>query len=119
MSPSKSKFSLPSSTRLKKSWQFQEIARFGEQRVGRFLILKIYEKEGAETKFGISASRKFGKAYQRNRLKRVVREAFRLTKSDLPPHLQINVIPRSEALSATVAEIQEELLTIQPACSRI
>ena len=87
--------------------------------MGRFLILKFYEKEGAETKLGLSASRKFGKAYQRNRFKRVVREAFRLVKGDLPPHLQINVIPRSEALVATVHEIQRELLTIQPACSRI
>src|SRR5438874_7429134 len=45
-------------------------------------------------RLGLSVSRKFGKAVQRNRLRRLYREAFRLTRHDLPTGLDLVLIPR-------------------------
>jgi ribonuclease P protein component len=64
------------------------------------------------TKLGLTVSRRYGKANKRNRFKRLVREAFRISQHELPPCLHICVRPRSASQEATLAEIREELLTL-------
>jgi ribonuclease P protein component len=49
-------------------------------------------------RLGLSVSRKVGKAVVRNRWKRLIREAFRQSKSELPASLDLIVIPRSKEL---------------------
>jgi ribonuclease P protein component len=51
-------------------------------------------------RLGISASkRKIRKACDRNRVKRLLREAFRLSKGELPPGIDLIIVPRSAALT--------------------
>ena len=45
-------------------------------------------------RLGLSVSKKVGNAPTRNRWKRLIREAFRLTRHDLPAGLDLIVIPR-------------------------
>ncbi|HZZ77542.1 MAG TPA: ribonuclease P protein component [Gemmataceae bacterium] len=44
---------------------------------------------------GLSVSRKVGNAVQRNFFKRLYREAFRLTRAELPAGLDLVMLPRS------------------------
>ena len=51
------------------------------------------------TRLGLSVSRKFGGAVARNRFKRMLRDAFRLSRADFPSGLDLVVIPQGSLRS--------------------
>jgi ribonuclease P protein component len=59
-------------------------------------------------RLGISASRRLGGAVVRNRWKRLLREAFRLSRSQLPAGIDLVVIPRQD-VEPTLASLLESL----------
>ena len=59
-------------------------------------MLLVYARENALafSRLGVSVGRKLGNAVRRNRFKRLLREAFRIARADLPAGLDFVVIPR-------------------------
>lgn len=71
---------------------------------------------GSEPRLGLVVSRKVGNAVARNRWKRSLREAFRLTRHELP-NLDLAVIPRGRELPA-LAELQESFRKLAAGLAR-
>jgi ribonuclease P protein component len=59
-----------------------------------WLIVYARENGLAYLRLGMSVSRKVGPAVHRNRLRRLYREAFRLTRHEMPTGLDLVLIPR-------------------------
>jgi ribonuclease P protein component len=81
--------------------------------------LTIYGVENGldHPRLGISVSRKKIKtAAGRNRVKRLIREAFRLSKPELPAGLDLIVVPRNP--SARFAEVRRSLPALARALER-
>ncbi len=75
---------LPKGCRLRKPKEFELVYARGKRFDGRFMTAFVLAHEGNLHKLGITASRKsLGKAHDRNRAKRLLREAFRLNNPAL------------------------------------
>lgn len=101
--------SFPKTSRLRRRGEFLRLAQRGERRVGKFLIIEIAQRDNGITRLGVTAARRYGKAHDRNRFKRLVREAFRLSYHLLPQGYDLNVRPRPFAKNAKMQTLQQEL----------
>lgn len=75
---------LPKSERLLKPPEFRRVYGKGRRIEGRFITVFILPGETEFHRVGITASKKaIGNAVQRNRVKRLLRETFRLSRTEL------------------------------------
>lgn len=74
------RFSFPKEERLQNSSHFQKVFKYGRKQRSEAITVFFLENKLPQSRLGISIGKKFGSAARRNRMKRLVREAYRLNK---------------------------------------
>lgn len=85
--------------RLSRSGDFDRVYRDGSSHATRYLVLYSFPRnseEAEEVRLGVSVSRKVGGAVDRNRVKRVLREAFWGLSERLPEGYDFVLVARPE-----------------------
>jgi ribonuclease P protein component len=95
--------------RLHQPAEFRDVKRYGRKFADALFSLSVMANHETHPRLGLSiATRTFGTAVERNRIKRLTRESFRLNQHALPP-VDVTVSAREAARRATPADLRASL----------
>lgn len=106
----KSSFEPKKKFKLTKRSDYNQLMRHSTRYVGKYVVLDVRSNQLARSRLGLTVVRRYGKAHERNRVKRLIREAFRLSYSQLSEGIDINIRPRHLAHFAKTQHIIDDLL---------
>jgi|LGOV01.1.fsa_nt_gb ribonuclease P protein component len=109
-------FSFTPAMRLHKSSDYKKLFDLGVKYHSKHLIVFTMQKNNGPTRLGLTVSRKVGGAVTRNRLKRQLREIFRLSLSYSLENTDIMILAKKNASILDYHQLNQELLVV---CSRM
>ncbi len=95
---------------LKKNSDFQKVYKQGKSYANRYLVMYMMENGTGRNRIGISVSKKVGNSIVRHRLKRLIKEAYRLQEELFQSNLDIVIIARMSAKEISYQEVKSALL---------
>ena len=111
---------LPRSERLTTSAEFQALFHRGK-RIERSSFLVLWREAEHDRRVGFAVSRRLKRAVDRNRIRRRLREAYRVTRSAAPEAVAVIIIGKQRALdlefAALVGELRGALASMATAAS--
>lgn len=105
----KRRYKFPQEFRLKKSEEFRTVIEKGKKRVFPNFVVFFLPNGLNHLRLGITVSKSIGKAHVRNRIKRLLREYFRLNQYEYRRGVDIVVIARKGAGEAKFSAVKQEL----------
>ncbi|MBR3458723.1 MAG: ribonuclease P protein component, partial [Selenomonadaceae bacterium] len=103
---------LPKRKILRQKKDFQTVYRYGRSYANCYLVLYVLESEDLGGKVGFAAGKKLGNAVVRNRVKRLLRESYRLSQDKVRPSIALLLVGRRALVDEKCAVAQEALLGI-------
>lgn len=110
---------LPARRRLKTQHHFRAVYQRGRRAGGQWMSVVALLRRPApgspppsNVRLGVSVSKDHGGAVRRNKLKRLLREAFRLERHRLPLGLDLVLIPRQRAEDFPLQALRAELVPL-------
>jgi ribonuclease P protein component len=97
---------------LKENYLFRRLYRRGDSLANGFLVLYSRKNGLKENRLGITVSGKMGHAVYRNKVRRRLREIYRLHEEDFSCGFDMVVVVRTRAMSASYAQLEKAFLSL-------
>lgn len=95
---------------LKSNEDFKEVYSTGKSFANKYLIMYVKRNDLSINRLGISVSKKVGNSVVRHRIKRLIRESYRLSEDSIIIGLDLIVVARAGAKDKNYNEIESALL---------
>lgn len=95
---------------LRKYKDFRHVYNNGISKADKFLVMYVMPNGTDRNRLGISVSKKVGNSVVRHRIKRLIKESYRLSESHFYRGRDIVVIARSSACGRSFLEIERSLI---------
>jgi ribonuclease P protein component len=103
----------PRSARMRTRSDFERAYKRGKRARGAAVVVVAVENGLPYSRLGLSVGRAIWKdAVDRNRLRRVLREAFRLRRADIPAGLDLVLIPACPRARPELAAVGDEIVLL-------
>lgn len=102
----------PKEFRLRSAVEFKKVYESGAKRVSRSFVAFALKNDRPHSRFGLTTPRKLGKAHERNRVRRRVREILRISRAAIPTGFDFVINPRRSAIERELQELKSELLAL-------
>jgi ribonuclease P protein component len=102
----------PKDFRLRNAAEFKKVYGKGSKRVSRSFVLFALRNGLEHSRFGLTTPRKLGKAHDRNRVKRRVREILRTSLTVIPVGFDFVLNPRRSCNERRFEELRDELIAL-------
>jgi ribonuclease P protein component len=106
------RFALPKSHLLRTTGEFQRVYQTGQRLRGNGFALIFLPNTLPYNRLGISVQKKTGNSVRRNRIKRLVREVFRLNRELFPQASDIVVTVRPGFAINSLVDMQTSMVRI-------
>ncbi len=97
-------------TTVKENYEFRRIYAKGKSGVSPYLVVYVRPNRRGHNRLGVTVSTKIGHAVVRNRVRRQLREIFRLNQDKLTQGYDMIVVARTRAVHAEYREIDRAFL---------
>ncbi len=97
-------------TTLKKNSDFRRLYAKGRNAVLPTLVVYLRRTRREDNRVGFTVTTRLGHAVVRNRIRRRLREVYRLHREELRPGLDLVVVARSRSINAPFRTLEREFL---------
>ncbi|MBQ8301874.1 MAG: ribonuclease P protein component [Clostridia bacterium] len=81
----------------------------GESYVGGFTVVYVRKNKYTFNRLGLTVGKSVGKAVMRNRMKRLMRESYRLMEDKIGTGYDFIIVARNRAIGKTQSQIQKDI----------
>lgn len=98
--------------KLKKNYEFKKVYSEGRYYVEKYVVMYIIKNDSALNRVGFSVSKKVGNSVVRNRIKRLMKEAFRKSAGNTKLGYDMVFTARAGSGSADYSKIERNIISI-------
>jgi len=99
-------------TSLKKNYEFKRLYSKGKNVASKHVVVYCMRNGKTENRLGVTVSTKLGGAVQRNRIRRRIKEVYRLNETNVQKGYNIVIIARSASRCAVWRELESSVLLL-------
>ncbi|MDD2579902.1 MAG: ribonuclease P protein component [Clostridia bacterium] len=97
---------------LRFNYEFSRIYRKGKFAAGHYVVVHYLRRPGSPGRVGVTASRKVNGSVQRNRVKRLLRESYRLVENRVQEGYDLILVARQTDDRPGMRQVQTDLLKV-------